>query len=257
VAADDNDAVARVELFLDGQLLDMVLAPPYEFALNTAHHPSGEHVVQAVVYDRCLNEAGPSRSVTFLSSSLTPQVYLPLVIRQYPSSALVIDDFEGYSDDAGLNAAYTINDIGGANVGQISLAYPPNVGSGGQGAVFYYQIRNSAPADYVGFERRFAAQDWQGHSALRVWIKSDGSNRDLAIQFGEASGEVWRCQVNLSSFGAQDFQLALDESTFQWADWSGWENGMIDLDAVDYYAFFVGGGLGEGTIYIDELRLTP
>ena len=81
---------------------------------------------------------------------------------------------------------------------------------------------------------------------------------NLAIQFGEASGEVWRYGTALSTFDLKDFQLPLDEGIFEWADWSAWENGQIDLDAIDYYGFFVGGGgQGAGTIYVDEVQLMP
>ena len=172
-----------------------------------------------------------------------------------PASELVVDDFEGYSDDDALRAVYSVNDVGGANVGQVSLAYPPDVGGGDQGAAFYYEIRISS-ARYAGFERRMPAQNWGGNDTLNVWVKSDGSDRKLAIQFGETSGEVWRCQIQLSTFDSQHLALALDKGTFQWADWSSWDNGQIDLEAIDYYGFFVGGGLGAGTIYVDEMALS-
>ena len=271
VAADDNDAVARVELYLDEQQVGQALAPPYQFELYTGQHPLGAHTLRTVAYDRSLNQAESSRKVTFASPSVTPQVYLPAVARNHPLPtptptatltptlpALVIEDFESYSSDEALRAVYTINDVGGANIGQISLAYPPDVGSGAQGAAFHYEIKSPAPADYAGFERRFLAQDWRGYSTFCVWVKSDGSDMNLAIQFGEASGEVWRYGTALLTLDLKNFQLPLDEDTFQWADWSAWENGMIDLDAIDYYGFFVGsGGLGAGTIYVDEVQLMP
>jgi len=279
VAADDNDAVARVEICLDEQQVGQALALPYQFELYTGQYPSGAHTLRAVAYDRSLNQAESSREITFVSPPLTPQAYLPLVARNHPPPtptptatstptplALVIEDFESYSSDEALHTVYTINDVGGANVGQISLAYPPDVGtvpcpvrcSGAQGAAFHYEIKNPAPADYAGFERRFLAQDWRGYSTFCVWVKSDGSSMNLAIQFGEASGEVWRYGTVLSTFDLKDFQLPLDEGTFEWADWSAWENGQIDLDAIDYYGFFVGGGgQGAGTIYVDEVQLMP
>jgi len=261
VEAEDNDAVARVELYLDGQQVGQALAPPYQFALDTGQYPPGAHTLRAVAYDRSLNDAEFSQGVTFALPSLTPWVYLPAVAKNHSSPtpalpALVVEDFERYGDDGALRAIYAVNDVGGANGGQISLAYPPDVGGGDQGLAFDYEIKHPSPADYVGFERRFAAQDWRGYGTLCVWVKSDGSHRHLAIQFGEASGEVWRYDVDVSTFGTKDFQLPLDEVTFQWADWSAWENGQIDLDAVDYYGFFVGGNLGAGTLYMDEVQLT-
>jgi hypothetical protein len=261
VQVDDNDAVGRVELYVDGQQVGQALAPPYQFALDTGQYATGAHTLRAVAYDRCLNDAEASRQVTFVRPALTPQVYLPAVASNHSPdtpglSALTIDDFEGYGDDEALRAVYSVNDVGGANAGQVSLAYPPHVGRGDQGLAFDYEIKQPSPSDYAGFERSFPAQDWRGYDTLCVWVKSDGSPRHLGIQFGEASGEVWRYKIDLSTFTAEGFQLPLDESTFQWADWSAWEDGEIDLDAVGYYGFYVGGGLGAGTVYVDDIELT-
>ncbi len=258
VEAGDNDALARVELYLDEQLVGQALVPPYHFEMDTRHYPPGTHTLRVAAFDRCLNHAESSRQVIFVSSALTPQAYLPAVARHYPAPGLVIEDFEDYSHEEALRTVYTINDVGGANVGQVSLAYPPDVGSGAQGLAFHYEIRNSSPADYAGFERTMTAQDWRGHNTFCVWIKSDGSSKNLAIQFGETGGEVWRYRTQLSAFGVKEFELSFDDDTFEWADWSAWQNGRIDLDAVDYYGFFVGsGGLGAGMIYVDEVRLKP
>lgn len=155
-----------------------------------------------------------------------------------------------------MRSAYTINAAWGLNVGQLSLASPPNVNTGDRSAAFYYEIRNPAPDDYAGFERSFPAQNWQPYSALYVWVKSDGSARELLIQFREVSGEVWRHRTNLSTFAARDIRLPLNESTFQHADWSTYQNGRIDLGAIEYYGLYVGnGGQGKGTIYVDAIRL--
>jgi hypothetical protein len=155
-----------------------------------------------------------------------------------------------------LRSAYGINAAWGRNVGQLSLASPPNVATGNRSAAFYYEIRNPAPDDYAGFERSFAAQNWQPYSVLRIWVKSDRSPRDMLFQFREVSGEVWRYRINLSTFGTRDFRLPLDEGTFLHADWSTYQNGLVDLGAIEYYAFYVGnGGQGSGTVYVDDIRL--
>jgi len=172
--------------------------------------------------------------------------------------ALVIEDFESYGSDEALRAVYSINDAWGWSVGQLNLASPPDVGSGNQGAAFHYEIKSPAPADYAGFERAFPAQDWRGHSTFRIWVKSDGSSMNLVIQFRESSGEVWRYLTNLSTFGVKDLRLPLNKATFHWADWSTQENGRIDLGAIDHYGIYVGhDGLGSGTIYLDDIRMTP
>jgi hypothetical protein len=136
------------------------------------------------------------------------------------------------------------------------LGAPPNIRSGGHSLSFYYEIRNVAPDDYAGFERSFSPQDWRSYSLLHLWVKSDRSPRDLIIQFRETSGEVWRYRVNLSTFSARDWVLPLNESTFHRADWAPYQNNRIDLNGIEYYGFFVGdGGLGSGTIFVDDISL--
>ncbi len=171
--------------------------------------------------------------------------------------ALIIDGFESYDNDAALVEVYNVISYT-PNVGELGLTSQPDVSSGNRGAAFYYQISGQDDNDYAGFQRTFDAQDWRGYSGLCVWIKREGGGMemDLVIQFGEASGEVWRYRTDLSTFDVKDFCLLFNEDAFQWADWSAEENGRIDLDAVSYYGFFVGhGGQGSGWIYVDDIRL--
>ena len=173
-----------------------------------------------------------------------------------PSSGHVLDDFEGYGSDAALRSAYAVNDAWGQNVADLWLASPPDVHSGNRSAAFTFEIRNSPPDDYAGLERSFPAQDWRSYDTLCLWVKGNRLGWDLVIQFRETSGEVWRYRISLSSFTAQDLRLGLNDRTFQRADWSTYDNGRLDLHAIEYYGFFLGeGGLGSGTIYIDDIRL--
>ena len=198
----------------------------------------------------------PTDTPTHTPTTIPTRVPRPAPTRPQSPTGHILDDFEGYGSDATLWSAYSINAAWDRNVGQLSLASLPNVGTGSQSAAFYYEIRNPAPDDYAGFDRWFSTEDWQPYSMLHVWVKSDGSGRDLVIQFGEASGEVWRYRTNLSTFAIRDFRLPLEESTFKLADWSPYQNGRIDLGAIKYYGFHVGnGGNGSGTVYIDDISL--
>lgn len=71
VEASDNDAVARVELYLDGQWVGQALSPPYQFEVNVGQYQPGMHTLQAVAYDRCLNQAESGREVRFAAPSPT------------------------------------------------------------------------------------------------------------------------------------------------------------------------------------------
>ena len=174
-----------------------------------------------------------------------------------PSPGKIIDDFEGYSNNAALHAVYGVNN-GWVNVGQLSLASPPNVSSGIRGAAFHYEIKDRE-IDYSGFEQTMHPRDWRGYGGLGVWVKGEDSGIDLVIQFREAGGEVWKYRVSLSTFDVKDFWIPFDTSLLESDVPPGHRaNGRIDLGAIDYYGFFLGnGGLNSGTIYVDDFRLIP
>lgn len=173
----------------------------------------------------------------------------------------MIESFESYSDDGALRVAYSTD--APENDASVSLSVARNVYAGNQSLAFAYDIHTIVPigediaTDYAGLIRDFAIQDWRGFNYLRLWVRSDGSTKDLVIQFHEASGEVWKHMTNLSNFGEKDLQLALDMSDFEPADWSPWVNGEIDLGSVAGFSIYVGhAGPGRGTIYIDAIRLS-
>jgi len=71
VEANDNDAIARVEFYFDEQLVGRSLTPPYEFAIDTGQYSQGQHRVQVVAYDRCLNRSEYSREVYLAAPTVT------------------------------------------------------------------------------------------------------------------------------------------------------------------------------------------
>lgn len=168
----------------------------------------------------------------------------------------ILDDFESYSGSTALRAVYDVNDAGGANSGELLLGRSPHVDSGRKSAALHYDIKRLPPADYVGVERRFSAQNWQGFETLDIWIEGGGPDVYLTIQFGESSQEVWRYETTLPTDAVHEFSLTLDQDTFSRADWSPRQNDRIDLDAIDYYAIFVARAEpGMGVIYVDDVVL--
>ena len=72
-----------------------------------------------------------------------------------------------------------------------------------------------------------------------------------------SSEEAWEYTTNLDRFHEDDLQLRLDTSEFQLAEWSPRVNGQIDLGAIVEFSVYVGeAGQGQGTIYIDAIRLS-
>jgi len=75
VEAGDDDAVARVELYLDDKRVGQALAGPYQFKLDTGQYSPGVHTLRVEVYDRSLNQAETVKEVQFAAptATATPQ----------------------------------------------------------------------------------------------------------------------------------------------------------------------------------------
>jgi uncharacterized protein (DUF362 family) len=72
VQASDNDALARVELFLDGKRVGQALSSPYTFTLEGAAYDAGTHLLLAIAYDRSLNQAEAAREIRLQVATPTP-----------------------------------------------------------------------------------------------------------------------------------------------------------------------------------------
>ncbi len=68
----NDEAVARVELYLDGQWMGEVSTPPYRFTLDLSQYAPGPHTLQAVAYDRFLNQGEATRRIQLVGSPPTP-----------------------------------------------------------------------------------------------------------------------------------------------------------------------------------------
>jgi hypothetical protein len=71
VEAGDNDALGRVELYLDDQPLGQAVTPPYQFRVDPGQYAPGAHHLRAVAYDRCLNRADFGWEVHFAAPAPT------------------------------------------------------------------------------------------------------------------------------------------------------------------------------------------
>jgi uncharacterized protein (DUF362 family) len=70
--AGDNDAVARVVFYLDGQWIGDALVPPFQTIVEVSDHTTGLHTVRAVAYDRSLNQSEAAREVEFAAATGSP-----------------------------------------------------------------------------------------------------------------------------------------------------------------------------------------
>lgn len=154
---------------------------------------------------------------------------------------LLVEGFENYVDGT-LQSTFEINRNAG-NDGSLALAGVPHVYEGLQAVAFTYDIDNSPPNDYIGFEREFPTQDWSTFTLFCLWIEVDGSNRNFVMQFGESKGKIWKQLNSLAIIGTGEYCIPLDQSG-------------LNLSAIAYYGIYVSGPPeGEGLIYIDNIHL--
>jgi len=151
-----------------------------------------------------------------------------------------IDDFENFN--ISLDGGFEINRNAG-NGGQVKLVGIPHVGQGRQALALEFDIQNSPPNHYIGFDRTLPPQDWSDYTSICFWIESDGSNRSLVLQFGESKFKFWKNIYSLSN-GTGDYCISLSDPH------------QINLRSIGYYGVYVEGPpIGQSIIYIDNVRL--
>ena len=122
--ASDNDAVARVELYVDGVLVSTVTSAPYLYSWNTSGLTAGAHTLAAKAYDLAGNLGESSTStVTVVNDALAPTVALSV-----PGS------------DAALHGAVAVNASANDNTGVARLELYAN------GTLIY--AGNQSPLSY-------------------------------------------------------------------------------------------------------------
>jgi len=174
-------------------------------------------------------------------------------------ASLVVEDWTAYRDRGELEDAFGTNVGWAANTIGFEILVAAESPHGPAGVAVAYDIAAEAPNDYVGFERDLeAVQDWTGYSALVVWVQPDEvSDRQLVVQWHERSGEVWRHRTRLSDVPADGrVAIPLAPAAWEWADWSDYRNGALDLDIVSHIGIFVGHtGPGAGTLRLGTLEV--
>lgn len=125
---------------------------------------------------------GPSSIVLDDISAATgdaePTLPIPDEPDPEPAGAGVVDDFEGYADDAALRSGWT---RAGASTLSLSTA---NKASGTYGAAFPIDLTDGAT--FEEFQRAINA-DWSAYDQLSLWVQPDGVERKLTLQLAVGS----------------------------------------------------------------------
>lgn len=169
----------------------------------------------------------------------------------------VIDDFEGYGDDAALRASYTTNNM---SVNDLSLA---DRGADGQGVAFAYDFTSSS---YRGFGKAYSpAQNLSGFGELELFVGSDGSDHKLVVQL-QAGGVTFEAYPSLAATTGST--VTIPWSDFAPAPWDTANAGQTltweRLARVSQFFVYLNDGEAEfddgvtrprtGTIVLDDIR---
>lgn len=170
-----------------------------------------------------------------------------------PSTSFMVEDFNYPNDDA-LTETYWINSPG--NQVNLQLASAPNTFSGANSLAVVYQL-SPVPGDYLGVERNLTApQDWSGYRQICFWLDNSSFEGFFIFQFKEQGSETWKYRAPITPHTRGEMCLELNDQVFEVS--SEKLNNIMDLTAVDNYAFYLGeGGHTEGTLYLDALQLKP
>ena len=172
-----------------------------------------------------------------------------------------VEDFDAYDNNL-LRQTYSVNNAWDKNDLVIEVTSLADATDRGQVLAMVYDIRATAPDNYVGVERTLqATENLSDYSAVQFWVRNDATPRDLIFQWREAparDGEAWKARIRLEPGDTSLVEIPLSAEYFIWADWSTAGNGQMDLDQVSYYSFFIEQVQpGSGVIYVDSLELVP
>jgi len=164
-------------------------------------------------------------------------------------NAMVIDDFESYTSDAGLSSSWTVS-IGSGTSGKISLA-SDTLGQGEQALRFGYKLtlKNS----YAAILKTFNGNEFVGANYLSFWLYPNTSGHVLNVGLRQGTSLYWQTQYTPSGTEPTLVQIPLAQLTSS-------SSSGIDLSKV--VAFFINitpgsGTLGsETTIFIDNVCLS-
>ncbi|MCK4293487.1 MAG: hypothetical protein KAY65_09850, partial [Planctomycetes bacterium] len=177
-----------------------------------------------------------------------------------PDGCLSVDDFESYSDDGILQAAWPDN-IDNWNYGHVETSI---VYGGAQSLKFDYQ--NQYDPNETTLTHTYAdPQDWTraGLTALYLYLHGDGDNYEQKLYVG-----LEDALTNAHEMPAVPEPYAYAVQTEMWQKWvvelSQFGDNGVHLDQIKKITLHVGDGTNSGQpdadydmIYIDEIRVCP
>lgn len=162
-----------------------------------------------------------------------------------PTEPLVVEDYEGFADDAALTSAHRANSGGDP----ITSTLVPGA-DGGQALRLATTLASSG---YAGVTRTFdAPQSWWGYEGLDLWLDRSGlgAGQNVTLQV-VAGGQFW--ETVLPGVGPQPAGVVhVPFADLALPPWAG-GGGRPDLQAVTEISFYLGGG-GPAVLVVDDVR---
>lgn len=164
---------------------------------------------------------------------------------------LVVDDFEGYTDDVGSRIYETWIDgwenQTGSTVGHLDAPFAEKfiVNSGGQAMPLFYDNAGVAVSEAV---RTFdTPQDWTANGV-----------RSLSLHFRGAQGNNGHLYLKINGTKVAYIGEAADINKAQWQPWNVELSSVgADVRRVTELVIGVEGAAATGVVYIDDIRLVP
>lgn len=129
-------------------------------------------------------------------------------------------------------------------------------GKGTKGLAYSYDV---AEEGYTGATIRFEpVANWQGATAVRMYMKKDSSGNKAVLQFKENNGEYWETSINLLKDEAGEVIIPLTE--FKQPGWGGKVDGKLDLSQISEFSIYINEVKGQtkvkqGKLVYDDIEL--
>lgn len=165
-----------------------------------------------------------------------------------------IDSFEYYQgSNSNLQSAYVMNDWGD----DVTLTLDNSDKKQGEyNLKFEYALTDEK--GFAGVEKQIRGMSWKGGNAISFWVKPDGNNRGITIQFKEQAGETWKAPVLLSGNEWTKVEIPLAAFVSPTDAWNAPRDNIMDLTSVDAFAIYADkgtGAAGSGSIYFDDIKI--
>ena len=167
------------------------------------------------------------------------------------TNPLVIENADTYGgDNTILQSKWSVNP--GGDLAAVSLD-AINKADGNAGMKLDYQLTATTGKGYAGLEKALGGADYTGNTALKLWVKPDGTGNNLTFQFKDSVGHYWEGKYVMT--GTTEGFITIPFSAFTQPAWDTKVNSM-NLVGMDKFAIYLGGNnLSANTVYLDSIQV--